>query len=316
MVLHESSPDEWLAYWPDRESGALLWANYVPGGERQFTCEQANLQSNCSKNFQVSNGEVKGEPVRMEMDPYAIGLAPSPEGGTPFLITGGLLDPRVTLWSLGEEGTPELSDQRVLANGLSGVAVHPQSKQPYMTAQYAQAVYPMTLALDPEDQRGTIEAVSIIRLPNETRIGQPIYGQNIAFSPAGDLAFVAYRYPSSVAIIDVSPNAQGVPSNTAIGFVETGGKPTDVAYVTHENGEDILYVSSSTKGSVYAYQAPEFELVDTIPVGRGSGSMAWVRNNDLGTQRLYVSLFEEAGVSVIDIDPTSVWYHEHIATIR
>ena len=322
LILTDNPDGSTYGYFPNREEGELWWMKNDVEAESIFTCGQTSAESKtlCTEAFRTSTGTVGDELIRMELDPYAIGYRPSAIGGKDLILTGGLLDPRFSVWEIESGGTPILRDQKQIANGLSGIANHPITSQVYVSAQYTQAVYPIGFT-DPSPITGTsdqgveISDISLIPLPNESYLGRPIYGQDITFNDKGTLAFVAYRYPSSVAVIDVAPTPSGKPANTPIAFIEVGGNPTSVVHVADETG-GMLYVSSSSTGSVYVFEVPSLELVDTLSVGRGASSMVASSNPTLGTSKLYISLFEEAGVAVVDINPESPWYHQRTATIR
>jgi hypothetical protein len=44
--------------------------------------------------------------------------------------------------------------------------------------------------------------------------------------------------------------------------------------------------------------------------------MALVDRADLGLRRLYVALFQDAAVGVVELDATSPFYHTEVAEIR
>ena len=57
-------------------------------------------------------------------------------------------------------------------------------------------------------------------------------------------------------------------------------------------------------------------VVDTIRTGNGPFGMAYVRNPELGIDKLYVALFHEQSVGVIELDPASPYHHTVVAEIR
>ena len=210
-----------------------------------------------------------------------------------------------------------MTDQITLVNGITDVKEHPVTGTPYVAAQYANALYPLPLA-DGErsDQTLSFGPIQPIPIPTDIVLGQPIYGFQIAFSPLGALAFLSYRYPASVAVVDTSPDPTGNPVHTTLGLLEMGANPTGLEVVESPDGETYLFASSASRGEVYAFRLSTLALVGVVRVGRGAGDMVWRHNPETGTTRLYVSLFEENGVAVVDIDPDSPFYLQHIATLR
>ena len=54
----------------------------------------------------------------------------------------------------------------------------------------------------------------------------------------------------------------------------------------------------------------------SIKTGQGPSEMTVIDRPDLGIQRLYVALFNDNAVAVIDLDPASPFYNTVIGEIR
>jgi DNA-binding beta-propeller fold protein YncE len=70
------------------------------------------------------------------------------------------------------------------------------------------------------------------------------YGRGLAFSTDYSRLYVAWRSPASLAILDVVPDASGVPSNRLVDSIVLGSKPSGLAVApTGPGGRDLVYVS-------------------------------------------------------------------------
>jgi DNA-binding beta-propeller fold protein YncE len=142
------------------------------------------------------------------------------------------------------------------------------------------------------------------------------YGHGLALSPDGTRAYVAYRSPSSVLVIDAGLGEDGRPRNRVLGFVSVGSRPTELAVLPRADGKgDLIYVACFGTNNVYVVDSLLMDVVDVIPTGVGPYDIAVV-DDELVGRRAYVSLFEESAIAVIDLDPGSPFYHQVIAEIR
>ena len=57
-------------------------------------------------------------------------------------------------------------------------------------------------------------------------------------------------------------------------------------------------------------------VIASVPTGRGPFGLAFVDNADLGIRRLYVANFYNHSVGVVELDPTSPYFHTQIAEAR
>ena len=241
----------------------------------------------------------------MERDPYALGAIENPFTSGTLLVTGGLLDPRLSLWSLDEAGLPTLADQITLVNGITDVKEHPITGTPYIAAQYANALYPVSIENgNAGDQAIAFGPIQPIAIPSDIRLGQPIYGFQVAFSPLGDLAFLSYRYPASIAMLDTSPGPSGSPVHTNLGFLEMGANPTGLEIVEGPDGETYLFASSSARKYMrFASLHLHWWVSSPLVVERE----IWCHGTT-GRLKPFACTFpssKESGVAVVDIHPDS-----------
>ncbi len=259
-----------------------------------------------------------------------LGLATAPDD--PARLVSASFDGTVSVLPLDADGrpptvlingTPVLDSAKAtsvpLIGGLYGLAVHPRTRQVYATTKAAPVVFPMTITAQsltkPTDgsavQSAQLVPHGAIAITNQTSGRE--FGRGITFNAAGTLAFVAYRSPPSLVILDTTVDTSGHPENEVRAWVALGDDPAAVAVApTGPSGQERVYVTSYGFNRVHVIDPERAEVVDAIEVGDGPFDLAYVSK----TKKLYVSLFEEGRISVIDCDPVSRDYHDEVARIR
>ena len=98
--------------------------------------------------------------------------------------------------------------------------------------------------------------------------------------------------------------------------VSLADDPGDIEVVTTPSGDELLYVSCFRGNRIEVVDARTGSPVGSIRTGQGPSGMAFVDRPELGIRRLYVALFNDHAVGVIELDPASPFYHTEIGEIR
>lgn len=148
-----------------------------------------------------------------------------------------------------------------------------------------------------------------ISVPQTTTSGDYFRGAQI--SSDRKVLYAAFRSPASLVVFEVMEDGWlGLR-----GLVPVGVAPSEVA-VARVGGRDLVYVSDYTSNSIYCIDPYDLQVKDRIHVGAGPYGMVLVGGEDKGFFRLYVALFEDNEVDVIDVLPSSPTWHKVVARIR
>ena len=199
-----------------------------------------------------------------------------------------------------------------LIGGGSALAVHPRTGRYYVTGRFDGRVRSLAPVIGAEGDIAAIYGLSAIDLRNPA---SEYDSRDIVFSMDGDWAYVAARSPSSILILDTSPPDRQSDSGSRdsfVGQIDLMGSPEELVIVEEEDGE-FLYVLELGSGDISVVDPRTRAVVDRFPVGRSPAAIAVDQTRH---QRLYVTLFRESAVAVVDIDPDSGRYRTTIAKIR
>lgn len=135
--------------------------------------------------------------------------------------------------------------------------------------------------------------------------------RDLTFSENGEHLYIVSQNPSSLITVDTSLDVDGRPKNLfvrrdivagrvgGISLVESGG--TTLAYLTLYNERALAVVDIKTGARV-----------GTVDLG----DAPYAITRDPIRPRVYVALFEEHAVAVVDTNPASPTFNRQIATIR
>jgi hypothetical protein len=138
----------------------------------------------------------------------------------------------------------------------------------------------------------------------------------LAISGDGTRLYGSYRTPDSLVVIDISDDIAGNHRGRVLQKITLADDPGDIAVRTRDNGDELLYVSCFRGGRIEVVDPRAGAIVASIKVGQGPSDLVIVDRPDLGVQRLYVALFNENAVGVVELDPASPLYHTEIGEIR
>ena len=262
-----------------------------------------------------------GAKVRLKVgpDPVAALLHPGHEAAEPeLLLTAAMVDGNTATFTLGDDGAPTLVGNADLDDGLYAFAEQPHTHQIYATSKSLNALIVLALqAPAPTDAPSTNPYLRVLR---RVAIPDALAGdraRELAFTADGTRLLATYRAPSSVAVFDVSADASGHAADTFVAKIPVGARPGGLTVAPATPGApELAYVACFGADRVDVVDPALGVVVDSVPTGHGPFGVALVDQPALGVRRLYVTEFYDQAVGVIELDPTSPYYHQLIAEVR
>jgi DNA-binding beta-propeller fold protein YncE len=281
----------------------------------------------CPKSGAIRDNDidVDGKRVRLTVgrDPYQTLVRPGRRGGEPdLLFVGGMRDGMLATLALSGDGTPRLIGDIELSNGLFGLVTSPATGRLYATSKLAPDVTVLDVgarfsANDPtllDPLNPYLRVVASVAIPEPALVRDR--ARALAISGDGTRLYATYRAPDALIILDIADDPAGNPRGRVLQRVPLADDPGDIEVVTTDAGDELLYVSCFRGDRVEVIDARSGAILDSIKVGQGPSEMALVDRPDLGVRRLYVALFNDHAVGVIELDPASPFYHTEIGEIR
>lgn len=249
-----------------------------------------------------------------------------------FRVDGGVpIDPEVPgqpaaadpegLWEAESRlGEPVFVESVSVGGGAFAIDVSPSDGFVYSTNKFANLVVPFRLdtIADPDGEPRTwteVNELSAFTLPSPAGTGE--YARDILFSADGERAFVAYRNPSSVVVVDTSHDDDGTAANRYIATVDVGiGASSMALAASGPLGAEWLYVVSFWDERIYVIDTADLTVVDIIEVAGGPYDIVTVEAPERGRFQAYVSVFERDAVAVIELDRANPFFHQVTAYVR
>lgn len=135
--------------------------------------------------------------------------------------------------------------------------------------------------------------------------------RSLKFSADGSRLFATSQSPSSIFEIDTSLNDEGKARNQLIRRTQLPGRPGSLDLM-EINGKTYAYVALFGLRQVAVIDVEAGMRIATVDVGATPYTVV----ADPVRPRIYVALFEENAVAVIDADPSRPTWNRQIATIR
>ena len=227
-------------------------------------------------------------------DPFGVIALPNLDDSRE-LVAIASLSGIITLVSLENGDVSSASiDETTVLNGASTMAIYPPTGELFISGRFSNSMRGLHW-IDDESLDGYISSnITIANAADTLEI------RDIVFSAERERAYLTADRPDSVIILDMSLDEDGQPKGTYIGRIALQGSPSQATLVS-ENGQDILYVVLSNAESLIAINLDTEIIEDTIPIGENPFGLATDTNN----HKLYITLFREHAVTVVDIDPNS-----------
>jgi len=300
-------------------------------GAPRLSCAGESVQENgviacpSSGAFQGGLYPQDGEPVEATLgsDPFGAIIHHARDGeDQDLLLTGGMLDGALTMFGLGSDGAPRLLDQLTINTGLFAFVESPSTGH-IITAHKSLNVFSVLQVVPtPADEADptlydtpTLQVLKTLVIP-ASAVQDHVRG--MAVSADGSRLYAAYRSPSSLLVVDISAGAEVSADERLLAKIPVGGSPGSVVAVPADDTHpaELVYVSAYSGDRVDVVDPNLGLVVDSIATGHGPFGMAHVQNRELGIDRLYVGLFHDQSVAVIELDSASPYHHTVIAEIR
>jgi DNA-binding beta-propeller fold protein YncE len=226
-----------------------------------------------------------------------------------FWMASGL-DGRVYLISIPDRDIHRAEALvRGVAVGSNVLRVYPPTGEVFLGARFSPRISALSYFALTDGTPGGIVIDSQTAYPSSLSRAE---ARDLQFSTDLTRAWVTTQSPSALMTLDVRPASEGVSTNQVLRRVDLDGNPAEMV-VVNEGGRDMLYIALAADEAVAVVDGETGERVDTIPLGALAFGMA---HDGVRHQRLYVTLFDENAVAVIDLDPNSPAYRSVIAEIR
>ncbi|MEC9071719.1 MAG: hypothetical protein VX938_05030 [Myxococcota bacterium] len=258
-------------------------------------------------------------------DPYGLLLFRSPElPGVDLLLTASMglggTSSQLTLFQIDDDGAPIPVDSISLSGGLVSMAAHPITGRIYTSHKLINSFHvlevqgPRSQDLNPAPQ---LQVVDVLSVPFQNSLGLvESHGRELAISPDGQRLYAAFRSPASLVVVNLGEDDEGADTDRVVGKIPLSGAPGDLL-VAPATGDlpELVYVSSFGSDQIDVVDPIHGVTVDSIPTGRGPYGMTLVEEGTNGLRRLYVSLFYDHALGVIELNPQSPYLHSQIAEV-
>lgn len=256
-------------------------------------------------------------------DPFGLVVSTTPLTGedgqeslVDFVAVTHLTGGNISAFTVKGEGSRR-SFSRVsspLVSGANDIAQSPRTGQFYATSRFTNTIVSFRPSIDPDgDVVALFETDEIV--VNNASPGRGLDSRGIAFNRAGTMAYVANRGPDAVVVIDVGPTNASTGSGSHNAIVDVIYMPNDPAEIelVEIDGRDLLYVTSYETDQIVVVDPKTRLIVELIEMPAKPYTMTV---DTVRYQRLYVTLFNEHAIAVVDIDPDSPSFNQVTAVVQ
>lgn len=274
-------------------------------------------------NLGLSEASVSGlgDPIKVGNDPFGAILRPAQgPGEVDLLLTGALAENKLATFELDADGRPHLVGSLATSSPVFALAAHPSANRIYTTSKNVNVlnVYRVRPTADSETSGNPwLEAMDAIVLPTASLLNMD-HARGLALTADGTRLLALHRSPAALYLVDVREVAGDVHDQvlTKVSLCARPGEITMVPPTADGNIPELAYISCFGGDAIDVIDPRDGQHVGQIRTGRGPFGMAFVTNAELGLRRLYVANFHSQSVGVIELDPTSPYFHTQIAEIR
>ena len=293
-----------------REDNSLTWFDVDRSGAAPvLACQDPDEvlpDRRCSGRYVVSEGYDATNEVSKELGSDPFSIQPLRLGDKPGLLVGTVGSGTVELFSLEADGQPVARDRAYVAQGLSGMVVHP-SGAVFACSRYSARLYKLGLEADTEGY-GHFQTLQSQALP--VAVANNDYCRSLALTADGSRLLLLYRSPDSLMVFDSStawtPARDGFALPVLGATIPLGRYPSTLdIFPSGEGGRELVYVLNYGEHSVLVVDPEAMAVVAQVEVAKAPFSMVY---NPLRKEG-YVLNFETDSVSVLDLDPASATYH-------
>ena len=304
-------------YVPIRDGDVVDWFTVArPAGVPVLACTTATSLSRCDTAHRLSlswKDPTGTYGTLVGSEPFALAVGEGVVPGTPLIYVGSVADGTFSVVTVADDGKPSVATAIPLSPGLHTVVEGPlleSGRVVYVSNRTVDGIHAVQVEKVAD---GTLHVATIPSavLPQVTSTGD--YFRGMAASKGRRLVYAATRSPAGLAVFDVVDDG----TLSLRGLVPLHGLPAEVATAPGAvAGDEMVYVTDFHDDGVYAVDPLAMAVVARIEVGDGPYGIAVQGDPAAGPLRAYVALFEEDGLSVVDLDPASPTYHTEIARLK
>ncbi len=252
-------------------------------------------------------------------DPFGSLVRKSRHGDEPdLLFIGGMADGLLSTLSLVAPSAPSLVGSLELSEGLFAFAENPATGRLYASSKLSSGISILEI-VDNQDNDLPDPINRYLSLAGTIPIPEPALSRDrardLAVSPDGTRLYLTYRAADMLVVVDISEDGSGKPRGRVIHKIAMSNDPGDIV-VRNVGGRDLVYVSCHKANRVEVVDPQLGEVIASVKTGAGPSGMALIDRPDLGIERLFVALFSDDALGVIELDESSPFYHTEIAEIR
>jgi len=316
LLMQPRGPGQSRLFLPSRGNNSLVWmdvTNDPDSNSPSIQCwdEDPTGAKVCADQY-VLDETTDSSPG---LDPFGVSVRTAEDTGLDYVFTTSF-DGQLSVYEFADDTAPKRVEQVFLAAGSYDAATHPETGHIYATSKRFNLLHNVEVTAS-KDSGVTTQVDSLVISNAAGQVGKNEFGRSLVFNETGSLAFVAYRTPPALLVVDTSPDVNGVPQNRVLTWIPLAGRPASVVMGrVGPNDQEMLYVTLYDLDKVAVVDPIAMEVVEMIPTGDGPYGLTLVNRAMPSLKRAYVSLFEEHAIGVIELDATSPFYHQEIARIR
>jgi YVTN family beta-propeller protein len=194
--------------------------------------------------------------------------------------------------------------------GGSAFARHPRTGLIYVTARFDGRVRALYPDFDGAGNIASIYPLSTMTLSNPVTVYDT---RDILFTADGDEVYVATQVPNTLMVFDTSSSDIEDPTaswDTLVEQIDLTGSPQSMVF---SDTDEAIYIAQINHDELVVLDPQTRTVIEEIYVGLSPADL--VVDSTLH-QRLYVSLFNEDAVAVVDVNPESRRYLTTVAKVR
>lgn len=204
-----------------------------------------------------------------------------------------------------------------VASGADVVATHPLTGENYVGARFDNRIYAIRWLREAvgnaenNPRQGFANRIARIGGLRISSAYSNLEVRGLQFTNDGNRLFATSQAPSSLIEIDTSLDDEGEARNHPMRRIPLPGRPGSLALL-EVDGKTYAYIALFSSREVVVVDIDAGVLVGKVDVGDTPYTVV----ADPVRPRIYVALFEENAVAVIDADPSRPTWNRQIATIR
>ena len=231
-----------------------------------------------------------------------------------FVAVAHLLGGDVMSFTLKQSLIDAVPVSATLTSGANAVELNPRTGHFYATNRFDGSVVAFRPVLDLDGDVAAIVETGTVAIENAS----PYSGfdsRAIAFNNDGTEAYVSNRGPNSLLFVDVGPsdlNSNTGVRNRVIDLMPLPREPAELLSVDVGDRE-LIYVAAYEDSLITVIDPVTRTILHTIEMPGEPYDMVV---DQVKHQRLYVSLFLENAIAIVDIDPASPSFNQVTSVIR